>query len=219
MNNFKPGGIRHRRDDIGGRPRSDADYSTKNRFDKKPRHDSRGGDRSDRYENRGPKKEMELFQTTCTTCGKSCEVPFRPDGTKPVLCKECFAQKNASPASATPYGQRDRFSANSRDERKPERSYESPRPHQASNVPSIDLSAITRQISGLEVKIGQILELLKTPAVITLAPTMEEKVSSPKELKTILVKEVKPKKVATKKVVKVVAKKTSKKSTKNRKGT
>lgn len=35
----------------------------------------------------GPK---EMHQATCAQCGKSCEVPFRPNGKKPVFCKECF---------------------------------------------------------------------------------------------------------------------------------
>ncbi len=197
MNNFKPGGIRHRRDDIGGRPRSDANYSTKNRFDKKPRFESRGNDRGDRFENRGPKKDVELFKTTCTTCGKPCEVPFRPDGSKPVLCRDCFAQKNASPAST--YGQNDRFTH----DRKPERSYESPRP----NTPTVDISALTRQIGALETKVNEILELLKTttkPAVVK--KEVKEVVIAP-GTKLVTIKEAKPKKVAVKKEVKKTVKK------------
>jgi CxxC-x17-CxxC domain-containing protein len=201
MNNFKPGGIRHRRDDIGGRPRSDANYSTKNRFDKKPRFESRGNDRGDRFENRGPKKEVELFKTTCTTCGKPCEVPFRPDGSKPVLCRDCFAQKNASPAST--YGQNDRFTPSHRDDRKPERNYESPR----ASTPTVDISALTRQIGALEAKVNQILELMKTPAVKPSAVKKEVKVVIAPGTKLVTIKEAKPKKVAAKKEEKKPAKK------------
>ena len=32
----------------------------------------------------------EMFRATCTECGNSCEVPFRPTGDKPVLCNDCF---------------------------------------------------------------------------------------------------------------------------------
>jgi len=211
MNNFKPGGIRHRRDDIGGRPRSDADYSTKSRFDKKPRFESRGNDRGDRFENRGPKKDVELFKTTCTTCGKPCEVPFRPDGSKPVLCRDCFAQKNASPAST--YGQKDRFAPSHRDDRKPERSYESPRP----STPAVDISALTRQIGALETKVNEILELIKTTAVkpVVVMKEVKEAVIAP-GTKLVTIKEAKPKKVAAKKeekkpVKKVAVKKATKK--------
>jgi len=32
----------------------------------------------------------EMFQATCSDCGKSCEVPFKPRGDKPVYCNDCF---------------------------------------------------------------------------------------------------------------------------------
>lgn len=52
--------------------------------------DSRpGGGRSF---NRGT-RDRELFRTTCSNCGKECEVPFKPTGSKPVFCSECF-QRN-----------------------------------------------------------------------------------------------------------------------------
>src|SRR6185369_15703723 len=35
----------------------------------------------------------QLYQATCANCGKACEVPFKPNGSKPVLCRDCF--KNA----------------------------------------------------------------------------------------------------------------------------
>lgn len=30
------------------------------------------------------------FKATCAECGASCSVPFRPNGSKPVLCNDCF---------------------------------------------------------------------------------------------------------------------------------
>ena len=43
----------------------------------------------------GPRRNgPELFQAICSNCGKQCEVPFRPNGTKPVYCKECFNNPN-----------------------------------------------------------------------------------------------------------------------------
>ncbi|WP_400210683.1 CxxC-x17-CxxC domain-containing protein [Candidatus Methanarcanum hacksteinii] len=38
--------------------------------------------------NRPPR---EFFKTTCTACGKECEVPFKPTEGKPVYCRECYA--------------------------------------------------------------------------------------------------------------------------------
>lgn len=39
---------------------------------------------------RGGDREKPMFKATCSKCGKSCEVPFRPTGEKPVYCRDCF---------------------------------------------------------------------------------------------------------------------------------
>ena len=36
----------------------------------------------------------QMFSAVCSTCHKSCEVPFRPSGDKPVYCSDCFHRKN-----------------------------------------------------------------------------------------------------------------------------
>ena len=35
----------------------------------------------------------EMHKATCAECGKECEVPFKPDPSRPVYCRECFAKK------------------------------------------------------------------------------------------------------------------------------
>ena len=55
------------------------------------RRDNRGGFKS---EDRGFGRTM--YQATCAECGKSCEVPFRPSGDKPVYCSNCFENKRDS---------------------------------------------------------------------------------------------------------------------------
>jgi len=47
---------------------------------------NRGGFRRD-FEPR------EMHKTTCSECGKECEVPFKPTEGKPVYCKECYSKK------------------------------------------------------------------------------------------------------------------------------
>ena len=46
------------------------------------RRGSFGGDRD--------RERPQMHETTCSACGKRCEVPFRPTGQKPVYCNECF---------------------------------------------------------------------------------------------------------------------------------
>ena len=41
-------------------------------------------------------KRLEMHRVTCDSCGTRCEVPFRPTAGKPVLCSECFEDKNST---------------------------------------------------------------------------------------------------------------------------
>lgn len=50
-------------------------------------------------------KSTERFQATCNECQKVCEVPFRPNGKKPVYCRDCFKGKEESPS----YGARSSY--------------------------------------------------------------------------------------------------------------
>ena len=75
MNKFrKPHGNGGRRSKhaFGGRPG----------FGGGPGHSRPGGNNFDR--GRG-------YPATCAQCGKTCEVPFRPNGSRPVYCSDCFA--------------------------------------------------------------------------------------------------------------------------------
>jgi CxxC-x17-CxxC domain-containing protein len=49
----------------------------------------------------GGGRPMELHQAICADCGKSCEVPFKPNGRKPVYCKDCFARNEGGGESGS----------------------------------------------------------------------------------------------------------------------
>lgn len=38
----------------------------------------------------GPLPPRTTFRTTCGKCGKPADVPFKPKGDRPVLCRDCF---------------------------------------------------------------------------------------------------------------------------------
>lgn len=40
--------------------------------------------------NRNDGDDRKMFDATCGECGNDCQVPFRPNGRKPVLCSNCF---------------------------------------------------------------------------------------------------------------------------------
>jgi CxxC-x17-CxxC domain-containing protein len=51
----------------------------------------------------------EMFTATCAKCQKQCEVPFRPNGMKPVYCTACFGGKGDNRDNQRPFGNRDSF--------------------------------------------------------------------------------------------------------------
>ena len=40
--------------------------------------------------NQGPR---EMHKATCSECKKECEVPFKPDPSKEVFCRDCFQKR------------------------------------------------------------------------------------------------------------------------------
>jgi CxxC-x17-CxxC domain-containing protein len=77
-----------------------------------------GGGRPD-FQKRGGSFPAEMHQATCSDCGKSCEVPFKPSGSKPVYCRDCFAKKGG--------GAGDRFPRRDFNDRSGDRGGEKPR--------------------------------------------------------------------------------------------
>ena len=49
------------------------------------------------FANRGGDRK-ELHEATCSTCGNTCKVPFRPNGRAPVYCRECFKGGDSKPS-------------------------------------------------------------------------------------------------------------------------
>lgn len=236
MNNFKsggPGGLRKRPEFMGGRPKSDANYGAKKSFDKKPFGGDRGGfGGGDRGGSRGgfsggqggDRRPVEMHKATCSTCGKPCEVPFRPDGSKPVLCSECFG-KNRSDDRNGVDRRGDRFGRNDRPQRAPERKFDAPA---APRSPSPDMKALERQVAALEAKLNEVLYILKGSSPAKKAVKAEKVTIPAGEVVTIIsdikkspkakapIKEAAPKAIAkkvaskkalTKKAVKKIAKK------------
>lgn len=198
MNNFKssgPGGLRGRREFIGGRPKSDANYGPKKSFDKKPSFGGKGGfkggDRGGFKGSRdGERREVTMHKATCSTCSKPCEVPFRPDGSKPVLCSECFGKNRSDDRNGV-----ERRGGFSND--RPKRDFDAPRPPRA---PSPEIVALQQQVASLEATVNEILSLIKSTQT-----------SVEKENEVVI-----PKKSVAKKAVKKVAKKVVKKVSKKK---
>lgn len=63
---------------------NDPQKCPKCRAEAKKQH-SRGNSRG----NSG-RSDRQMYQATCAECGKTTMVPFKPNGVKPVYCKDCY---------------------------------------------------------------------------------------------------------------------------------
>src|SRR5437016_5273939 len=106
-----------------------------------------GGDRPFRSNRSGGDRsygaDRPMFQTICSKCGNSCEVPFRPTGEKPVYCRDCFRDQPSSD-SRREGGNFSRPSFQRRDE----------------NRGGNDGSQNNKQLAELGMKLDRIIELL-----------------------------------------------------------
>jgi CxxC-x17-CxxC domain-containing protein len=115
----------------------------------------------------------EKFDAICAQCGKPCQVPFRPNGKKPVFCSNCFNEQRQGGGAPQGAGQgtfnkesfprRDSFPANSFQPRSGV-PYGAPRSDAPFNAPRPDDRAILdlkRQIDVVASKVDVILKILE----------------------------------------------------------
>lgn len=171
-----------------------------------------GGSKFGRGGAGGGFRQAEMFSTTCAECRKSCEVPFRPNGEKPVYCSDCFRNKGGS----SDFPQRDNR-GESRGRDFPKREFSpSPRP-QFDGGNTADLK---KQLDSMSSKLDRLMEMVmknsspvaqesasKRVDAVELAKVVKKATDAPKkEVKKVVAAPVK--KVETKKVeVKVASKK------------
>ena len=122
-------------------------------YSKSGGYEKRGGGG---YEKRGgfgrPKTsswEKEMFDSQCAECGDRCQVPFKPNGRKPVLCSNCFRPERSQEGGARSFDRRERSDRPERSERPAYRS--TPRPEN---------SDVVKQLRALNEKVDRILEAL-----------------------------------------------------------
>ncbi len=116
--------------------------------------------------------DREMHKAVCSDCGKNCEVPFEPTGSKPVYCSECFGRTSGASSR--------RFS--DRGSRRPDfDSRNEPRPQN------------NQQLEAIDRKLDKIL------AMLTIAPLNEEKEinAKPEEITIIAPKKTKTSKKKT----------------------
>ena len=92
--------------EIPFRPSGDRPVYCSDCFEAKGGSSGRRDDRRDfgrRSDSRSQeRRDKEMFSAICDSCGKSCEVPFRPTSGKPVYCDSCFNKKDDISVIETP---------------------------------------------------------------------------------------------------------------------
>jgi len=122
--------------------------------------DNRNDWGSDRGRGDNRRDRVQMHHAVCDDCGDDCEVPFRPNGSKPVYCSFCFED-----------GPRDNSRGNNRsNDRGHKHDKHSPKP--------VDNSKMNKAILG---KLDTIIEILQDlayeeveEAVDNIIPVVEE---------------------------------------------
>lgn len=91
--------------------------------------------------------EKKLYPATCSVCGAQCQVPFRPDGSRPIYCRDCFRQQDSEG------GGREAFR---RDDRGPRRPFPRREGRPAPSGP--DQADLLRLLEKMNDKLDRILE-------------------------------------------------------------
>ncbi len=65
-------------------------------------------------------RPMEMHEAVCAQCNKTCEVPFKPNGRKPVFCSDCFRRDEGGEESRPSFSEKRSF----RDDRGGDRGFD-----------------------------------------------------------------------------------------------
>lgn len=110
------------------------------------------------------KSDMTMYEATCSECGNACQVPFRPVGSKPVKCRNCFVDKREGQdyTFSNKYSQerREGGATSNHKTNSSARNFSNP---EAATLSAVDQKAISDmkvQIDSLHTKINSIMELL-----------------------------------------------------------
>ena len=182
-----------------------SEFKKKFSRDSKPGGFSRGGSSrpsfggARRPDSRGFDAPKELYKTSCAKCQNACEVPFRPNGMKPVYCKDCFVrdderaprdsfQKKSFGSDRTSYG----------NDRAPSRP--------AAPEPDFRIGAILKELQTVHAKIDALSAQLSNTAYSSILSNSVEKPEKVEKVEKVE-KTTEPKKEVVKKAVKKTAKK------------
>lgn len=168
----------------------------------------------------------QMHQATCSECGKECEIPFKPTGSRPVFCSSCFEKQGGGSDRPS----RGSFGGGDRGERRERPRFEDrggmhdavcakcgekcqvpfkPTPGKEVLCDACfskggkggrDNGELLAEIKGLHVKIDRLMKLLapNAPVEKIVKPEVKKEIAAPKK---VVAEKKEIKKVASKKVV------------------
>ena len=68
-----------------------------------------GGDFKKRGFSGGDWGDKEMHAAVCAKCNSRCEVPFKPNGRKPIYCSNCFVKDEGGASERGPRAERGGF--------------------------------------------------------------------------------------------------------------
>lgn len=97
-------------------------------------------------------ERKEMHDAVCSECGDDCQVPFRPNGTKPVKCRNCFKvdDKRGGFGGDRGFGEKRPYSE--------KRHFDRPQPM------GMDTKKIENRLGAIEEKLDALLEALSQKA-------------------------------------------------------
>lgn len=146
-------------------------------------------------------RPAQLFKATCAECGKTCDVPFRPTGDKPVYCNDCFSKKRdgGDGRPSRDYGAPKSFAKRDFGARDARPSYgDRPAYADRSERPSFKPDNTGKQLSEISMKLDRLIVAM-------------EKMSAPKALATYIPEAKTTKAIPANAIVKASKPKTAKK--------
>ena len=142
------------------------------------------GGGSNRGGSAGNYDRPEMHKAVCAECGRECEVPFKPNGSRPIYCSSCFEAQG---------GGKDRPQRDARSNFDGNRPSFGARPSYdagekfITSKPQSDLD-----LRAINIKLDRILELLTQKSLPSgVADVVEQKVAKTKLIKKLIKKSLK----------------------------